>query len=65
MYTEEKMVTIYIPETLIMDIYHFKGAVLLYLDALEVEGGFALTADEYVTSCKLEREVRRLAGLKE
>ncbi|MCY1698638.1 hypothetical protein OVA10_11340 [Lelliottia sp. SL45] len=62
MHTDESMIAIYVPESLIPGIREFSGSVLLYVERMHVEGGFALTTDEFVASLKVLREAGILAG---
>lgn len=62
MHTDESMIAIYVPESLIPGIRELSGSVLLYVERMHVEGGFALTTDEFVASLKVLREAGILAG---
>ncbi|WP_161617431.1 hypothetical protein [Yokenella regensburgei] len=63
MKSNKRIITISIPESMIPGLRELSVPVLLYLDHLHVEDGFALRKDEYVTSLKAEEEVRRMTGL--
>lgn len=62
MHTDESMIAIYVPESLIPGIRELSGSVLLYVERMHVEDGFALAADEFVASLKVLREAGILAG---
>lgn len=63
MSTNENMVAIYVPESLIPGLREFTGSILLNMDRLIVEDGFALTPEEFVTSLKMQGEAEMLAGV--
>ncbi|KLP36187.1 hypothetical protein [Enterobacter ludwigii] len=52
-----------VPASLILNFSTHVGPVLLYMDKLVVEDGFALTGDEYVTSAERDAEAANMAGL--
>lgn len=64
MTTNENMIVIYVPESLITGLRELSGPVLFNMDRLRVEDGFALAADEYVTSLAMQLEAEQLAGIK-
>lgn len=59
----EKVIAIYVPESLIPGLQELSGPVLLYLDRLCIVDGFALASDEYVTSIRMQRDVELLPGI--
>lgn len=63
MTAREKMIAIYVPESLIPDLLHHVGPVLFYMDNLMVEDGFALAKDEYVASVISHAEASIMAGM--
>lgn len=65
MHYEQKLVAIYIPETLIPGIRNFKGDILLSINRMAVEGGFRLTAGQFVTSVSEYERMRVRVGLKD
>lgn len=62
--SKEKMVALYIPEALIPWIHNFKGDILLNINKLAVEGGFALKTGQFVTSVSEYERMRVMVGLK-
>lgn len=63
MISEQKFIVISVPESLIPNLDGLVGPVLLYLDHLRVEDGFALEPEEFVTSIPAYREACALAGI--
>lgn len=61
----ENMIAIYVPESLIPGLRELTGPVLFDMDSLKIVGGFALAADEYVTSLRMQREAELMAGYTE
>lgn len=61
--SNEKMITVLVPESLIVGLPELSGPVLLYMDRLRVEDGFALSDDEFVTSVKVFTEISTMAGV--
>lgn len=59
----EKMVVICVPESLIPGIAELSGPVLLYMDKLHVEDGFALANDEFVVSLRTLPATMAMAGI--
>ncbi|WP_234262279.1 hypothetical protein [Klebsiella aerogenes] len=62
MVSQQKFIVISVPESLIPDLDGLVGPVLLYLDHLQVEDGFALAPGEFVTSITAYNEACILAG---
>ncbi|QHA85719.1 hypothetical protein [Serratia rhizosphaerae] len=60
---KDDAIAMLVPESLIPHIRDFKGGILLYVDCLVVEDGFALEEGEFVTSVASFTEVMSLAGL--
>ncbi|MFZ4221329.1 hypothetical protein ACEV6Q_26300 [Enterobacter ludwigii] len=52
-----------VPASLILNFPTHVGPVLLYMDKLVVEDGFALIGGEYVTSAASNAEATNIAGL--
>ncbi|HEO9044207.1 TPA: hypothetical protein QIF36_002374 [Enterobacter kobei] len=63
MANKEKMIAIYIPESLIPELAGLTGPITLYMDKLHVNDGFAHAGDEFVTSLNTLRAVIKLAGV--
>lgn len=61
--TGERMLVVRIPEALIPGLTNLSGPVLLYLDKLKVEDGFALTENEFVASLDTLQTVISMAGV--
>lgn len=65
MSTDGEMIAIYVPESLIPGLRELTGPVLFDLDKLQVDGGFALADDEYVTNPRMQKEAEMMAGFRE
>ena len=60
---EKNMVLICVPESLIPNLAQMSGPVLLYLNKLTVEDGFALEADEFVTYLRSIQAAMTMSGV--
>lgn len=58
----ENMIVIYVPESLIPGLRELTGPVLFDMDKLKIDSGFALAADEFVTSLRAQKEAEFLTG---
>lgn len=63
MSSNEKMVVICVPESLIPGLAELSGPITLYMDKLHVDGGFAHADDEFVTSLRTLGPTIAMAGL--
>lgn len=63
MLLNEKMLVIYVPESLIPGLAELNGPITLYMDKLHVEGGFAHADDEFVASLQTLSCAISLAGI--
>lgn len=63
MTTTDKTLTISVRESLIPGLVDMSGPVLLYVTDLQVEDGFALASDEFVTSVAALTSALSMAGI--
>lgn len=59
----EKMIVIYVPESLIPGLKELSGPITLYMNRLRAEDGFAHTDDEFVASIRTLSTALSLAGI--
>lgn len=61
--SDNNVVVICVPESLIPGLAELKGPVTLYMDKLRVEDGFAHADDEFVTSLRMLNDAVSSSGI--